>query len=156
MFLMEGYFCVLPTLFLIRNWPLWPRCKPHGNLTERVTEVKDSAKLTSNGFEDVSVRFNMFALPLVILASLFLVDQTIVAQPKPGGVNLRSLSRRTQVGPMQSSTLIVESVTSSKDVAADFELVRQLDKHQVSFFSFPNPTITLLQTRAECRWHNNN
>ena len=83
----------------------------------------------------------MLSLPLVILASLFLVGQPTIVQPKPGGANLRSLSRRgAKVEPMESLMLAESVQTSSKDLAADFELVRQLDEHQVSF---SNPTIAL-------------
>ena len=93
-------------------------------------------------FEDVSVGFNMLSLPLAILVPLFfLVGQPTIVQPKPGGANLRSLSRRAAKVEPKESLMLAESVqTSSKDLAADFELVRQLDKHQVSF---SNSTIAL-------------
>ena len=108
-------------------------------------------KVKINVFEDVSVGFNMLSLPLVILASLFLVGQPTIVQPKPGGANLRSLSRRAaEVEPMESLMLAESVQTSSKDLAADFELVRQLDEHQVCF---SNPTIalslSLLKTPAD-------
>ena len=109
-------------------------------------------KVKINVFEDVSVGFNMLSpLPLAILVPLFfLVGQPTIVQPKPGGANLRSLSRRgAEVEPMES-LMLAESVTSSKDLAADFELVRQLDEHQVCF---SNPTIalslSLLKTPAD-------
>ena len=105
-------------------------------------------KVKINVFEDVSVGFNMLSLPLVILVPLFfLVGQLTIVQPKAGGANLRSLSRKVE--PMES-LMLAESVTSSKDLAADFELVRQLDEHQVCF---SNPTIalslSLLKTPAD-------
>ena len=94
----------------------------------------------------------MLSLPLVILVPLFfLVGQPTIVQPKPGGANLRSLSRRgAEVEPMESLMLAESVQTSSKDLAADFELVRQLDEHQVCF---SNPTIalslSLLKTPAD-------
>ena len=109
-------------------------------------------KVKINVFEDVSVGFNMLSLPLVILVPLFfLVGQPTIVQPKPGGANLRSLSRRAaKVEPMESLMLAESVQTSSKDLAADFELVRQLDEHQVCF---SNPTIalslSLLKTPAD-------
>ena len=87
----------------------------------------------------------MLGLPLLILASLLLGRPTV-------GVNLSRVTSRVQVEPMLSSSLMETTTTSSsqkKDVAADLELVRQLDKHQV-FLNILLPPRTKLQAQAEC------